>query len=46
MRETWGALLAAFQARQAGDADVRAAQADIAVDERALWRSAAPSPIA
>jgi hypothetical protein len=42
VRETWGALLAAFQARNAAEADVRAAQAHIADDERAhaelAWR--------
>ncbi len=42
VRETWGALLAAFQARHATAADVRAAQAVIADDERAhaelAWR--------
>lgn len=35
VRETWGALLAAFQARNATAEDVRAAQVEIAGDERA-----------
>lgn len=42
VRETWGALLAAFQARNAAEADVRAVQAQIADDERVhaelAWR--------
>jgi hypothetical protein len=35
VRETFGALVAAWQARAAADSDVRAAMADIAVDEAA-----------
>ncbi|HEY0136295.1 MAG TPA: ferritin-like domain-containing protein [Nannocystis sp.] len=42
VRETWGALVAAFQARNAAEPDVRAAQARIAEDERThaelAWR--------
>jgi len=42
VHETWGALMAAFQARNAAEPDVRAAQARIAEDERThaelAWR--------